>query len=45
LDKTGLELKDTCQPWAQLGGGHGDASPHFFGQWEYNMPCSPHFSL
>jgi len=30
-------------PWAQLGGGHGDASPHFFRQWGCNMPCCPIF--
>jgi len=31
--------------WAQLGGGQGGRVPHFFRQWGYNMPCTPHFSL
>jgi len=31
----------TC--WAQLGGGHGDMSPHFFRRWGYDMPCPPTF--
>jgi len=26
-------------------GDTGDASPHFFRQWGYNMPCRPTFSL
>jgi len=26
-------------------GDTGDASPHFFRQWGYNVPGSPHFSL
>jgi len=41
--KTIRKTNCVAQPWAQLGGGHGEAFPNFFRQGGYHIPCPPHF--